>query len=219
VGPGQRAPESVVRYELGAVVARRRAASSAAIGACTALAPLLLGVELLPRVGWSPTPTFWAVAAAIVVLIVVRTVVSYSTAVRRLVALRVTLEDDVLSNESASDRLAIPRARIARMVEIHGALGGISVESEPDTNGVVLVVSVPRGGERFGEMRAALERWRTIERRPRLGLGVRVLFGAGIVAAIFFLPFLLDDFARTKAVAALLVVLAWGVTRWTMRGR
>jgi hypothetical protein len=200
-------------------VARRRAGISAVIGACTALAPLLLAVELLPRVGWSPSVTFWAVAGAIGVLIVVRTFVSYSTALRRLAALRVTLEDDVLSTESASDKLAIPRARIARMVEIHGALGGVRVESEPDTNGVVTVVSVPRGGERFGEMRAALERWRTIERRPRLGLGVRVLFGAGVVAAIFFLPFLLDDFARTKAVAAILVVLAWGVTRWTMRGR
>ena len=37
--------------------------------------------------------------------------------------------------------------------------------------GVVLVASVPRGGERFGDVRAALEQWRPIERRPRLGRG------------------------------------------------
>jgi hypothetical protein len=201
------------------VAARRRAAASAAIGACTAIAPLLLGLELLPRVGWSPTPAFWAVGGAIGVLIVVRTVVQFSTARRRLGALRVSLEDDVLTTESLGDKLAIPRARIGRVVEIDGTLGGVRVESLPDASGAVTVISMPRGGDRFGEMRAAIERWRSIERRPRLGVGVRLLFGIGVVTAIFFLPFLLDDFARTKAVAAILVLLAWGVTRWTMRGR
>jgi len=209
------------------VAARRRAAASAAIGACTAIAPLLLAVELLPRVAgdgtrqgaWSPPFGFWAVAAAIGALIVVRAGVQYTSARRRLGALRIAIEDDCLVAESLSDKLTIPRARVSRVVEIDGALGGVRVESQPDLSGGGVVISVPRGGNNFGELRAALERWRSIERRPRLGVGVRLLFGIGVVTAIFFLPFLLDDFARTKAVAAILVLLAWGVTRWTMRGR
>jgi len=34
------------------------------------------------------------------------------------------------------------------------------------------------------------------------------------------MPFVLDDFvARSKVVAAVIVLLAWAVARWTMRGR
>ncbi len=200
-------------------MARRRAAAGAFIGASTALAPLLLGVELLPRVGWSPSSTFWVIAAGIALLVVVRTWVQYSAARRRLGALAVTLDDEALSTETSTNRLSIPRTRIARVVEVDGLLGGVRVESTPDAGGVVLVASVPRGGDRFGDIRAGLERWVPIERRPRLGVGVRLLFGAGVVAVIFFLPFLVDDFARSKAVVAILVLLAWAVTRWTMRGR
>jgi hypothetical protein len=188
----------VIRYELGAAAARRRAAAGSAIGAATALAPVVLGLELLPHLGWSPTGIFWAVAAAIG-----------------------ALDDDAIATATPSDTLTVPRARVARIVEVHGALGGLRVESQPDPRtGVVLIASVPRGGDRFGDVRAALERWRPIERRPRLGVGVRVLSGAAVVAAVFFLPFLLDDFvARSKVAAAFLVVLAWAVARWTMRGR
>jgi hypothetical protein len=209
----------VIQYALGEPAARRRAAAGAAIGACTALAPLLLALELLPRFGWTPSVTFWAVAVALGALVVVRAVTQYASASRRLAALRVTVDDDAVATETPSDRLSIARARVARILEVDGALGGVRVESVPDENGVVVVASVPRGGEGFGDVRAGLEQWRSIERRPRLGRGVRLLFGAGIVAAIFFLPFLLDDFARSRPVAALLVLMAWAVTRWTMRGR
>ncbi len=221
MGAGKRAPESVIRYELGAAAARRRAAAGSAIGAATALAPVVLGLELVPRLGWSPTGIFWVVAVAIGALVVARTVSHYATARRRLGALRVTVDDDAIATATPSDTLTVPRARVARIVEVHGALGGLRVESQPDPRtGVVLIASVPRGGDRFGDVRAALERWRPIQRRPRLGVGVRVLSGAAVVAAVFFLPFLLDDFvARSKVVAALLVVLAWAVARWTMRGR
>jgi hypothetical protein len=164
---------------------------------------------------------FWAVAAAIGALVVARTASQYTTARRRLGSLRVTIDDDAIATATSSDALTVPRERIARIVEVHGALGGLRVESEPDPRtGVVLIVSVPRGGDRFGDVRAALERWRPIDRRPRLGVGVRVLSGAAVVAAVFFLPFLLDDFvARSKLVAGLIVLLAWAVARWTMRGR
>jgi hypothetical protein len=211
----------VIRYRLGAPAAKRRAAAASAIGAATAVAPVVLGFELLPRLGWSPTGMFWLVAAAIGALIVVRTVSQYTTARRRLSALEVTLDDEGIATATPSDALTVARSRVARIVEVQGALGGLRVESEPDPRtGVVLVASVPRGGEHFGDVRAALERWRPIERRPRLGIGVRVLAGAAVVAAVFFLPFLLDDFVgRSRAVAGVLVLLAWAVARWTMRGR
>ncbi len=211
----------MIRYRLGAPAAKRRAAAASAIGAATAVAPVVLGFELLPRLGWSPTGMFWLVAAAIGALIVVRTVSQYTTARRRLSALEVTLDDEGIATATPSDALTVARARVARIVEVQGALGGLRVESEPDPRtGVVLVASVPRGGEHFGDVRAALERWRPIERRPRLGIGVRVLSGAAVVAAVFFLPFVLDDFVgRSRAVAGVLVLLAWAVARWTMRGR
>lgn len=224
MGPAQRAAEGVIRYQLGASAARRRAAAAAVVGATVGLAPLLLGLELLPRLpqlAWAPAGTFWAVAAGLGVLVIVRTALQYKTARRRLVALRITLDDEAISTETPSETLTIPRGRIARIVEIDGELGGVRVESEPDPqSGVVLIASVPRGGDGFGDFRARLEHWRAIERRPRWGVGVRLLFGVGIVAAVFFLPFLLDDFvARSKIVAAGLVVLAWIVARRTMRGR
>jgi hypothetical protein len=211
----------VIRYRLGATAAKRRAAAASAVGAATALAPVVLGLELLPRLGWSPTGIFWVLTAAVGTLLVVRTAAQYSTTRRRLMALEVTLDDDGIATATSSDTLSIPRARVARIAEVDGMLGGLRVESEPDPRtGVVLVATVPRGGERFGEVRAALEQWRPLDRRARLGPGVRVLSGAAVVAAVFFLPFVMDDLvARSKVLPAVLVLLAWAVTRWTMRGR
>jgi hypothetical protein len=211
----------VIRYQLGARAANRRAAAAALISAATTLAPVVLGLELVPRLGWSPTAAFWALAVAVGVLFVVRAGSQYSTARRRLAALRITVDDEVIVTETARDALTIPRAEVERIVEIAGSLGGLRVEARPDRRtGVVLVATVPRGGENFGDVRAGLEAWRPIERRRRLGRGVRILLGAGVVAAVFFLPFLLDDLVgRSKAVAAALVLLAWVITRWVMRGR
>lgn len=211
----------MIRYRLGAAAAKRRAMAASVVGAVTAVAPVVLGLELLPRLGWSPNGIFWIVAAAIGALIVVRTASQFATTRRRLAALEVTLDDDGIATATSSDMLTVPRTRVARIVEVDGTLGGIRVESEPDARtGVILVASIPRGGERFGDIRAALEQWRPVERRARLGRGVRILSGAAVVAAVFFLPFVLDDLVtRSKVLPAVLVLLAWAVTRWTMRGR
>ena len=91
---------------------------------------------------------FWAVAVAIGALIVARTASQYTTARRRLASLRVTLDDDAIATATSSDALTVPRERIARIVEMRGALGGLRVESQPDPrSGVVIVASVPRGGD------------------------------------------------------------------------
>jgi hypothetical protein len=211
----------VIVYRLGDAAARRRAAVSAAVRAATALAPLVLAAELLPRLGWTPAGPLLVVGGGLFTLVVVRAAVQYGTSSRRLGALRVTIDEDGVATETSGDRLTVPRARIARIVEIDGALGGIRVESAPDAaSGVVTSASVPSGGEGFGAVRAKLEQWRTIERRGKAGSGARVLIGLAVVMAVFFLPFVLDDFvARSKILAGLVVVLAWAAIRWTMRGR
>ena len=213
----------MIHYSLGAAAARRRAAAASAIGAATALAPVVLGLELLPRLGWiRRRGCSGSSGAAIGALVVARTASQYATARRRLGGARRDARRRRHRHRHV-ERHVDGRARRASLASSRSRerSAGLRVESEPDArSGVVLVASVPRGGERFGDVRASLERWRPIERRPRLGVRVRLLFGAGVVAAVFFLPFLLDDFvARSKAVAAVLVLLAWAVARWTMRGR
>jgi hypothetical protein len=220
LGPGQRPPEDVIRYRLGDAEATRRARWGSVVGASSSLAPIALAIVLLHRLGWAPTTVFWAVVACLVVLVVTRAIAGYSSARRKLSALVVTLSEDDIHVASTRDGYAILRARVARIVEIDGSLGGLRVESYPDARGVVFEARVPRGGKGYAEVRARLESWRTIERRGRRAPRVRVALGALVVAGIFFVPFLLDDFvAHSKLVAAGLVAAMWLVMRVVTRGR
>jgi hypothetical protein len=221
VGPGQRPPEDVIRYRLGDVEATRRARWAAGVGAISSLAPVGLAIVLLHRLGWAPTTGFWAIVGGLVTLVVTRAGVVYSSARRKLAALRVTLSEEDIQVASTRDGYAIARPRVARIVEIDGSLGGLRVESYPDArSGMVFEVRVPGGGEGYAEVRARLESWRTIERRGRRAPRVRVAIGALVVAGIFFVPFLLDDFvAHSKLVAAGLVAAMWLVMRGVTRGR
>jgi hypothetical protein len=191
----------VIRYQLTASAANKRALAAALVRAATSMAPVVLCIVLLRRVGWAPTVAFWAVAAALCGLVVVRAVVGYSGARRRLASLAVTLEDD--------------------SIRVDGSLGGLRVEGLPDPRTrVVHVASVPRGGPGYGEVRASLASWRPIDRRGRRGPAVRLAIGALVVAGIFFLPFVLDDFvARSRLLGAALVAGTWLVMRAAVRGR
>jgi hypothetical protein len=211
----------VIEYRLPPDVARRRAQAAAVVRGMTSLMPVVLAVVLLRRLGWAPTGAFWAVVAALVGLVVARALVGYGTARRRLAALKVTVDDTSIRVDGAREGWAIDRSRVARIVEIDGALGGVRVESVPDPrSGVVFVVDVPRGGAGWADVRAAVESWRPVERRSRRGPAVRLLVGALVVGGIFFLPFLLDDFvARSKLVAAALVAATWIAMRLALRGR
>ena len=211
----------MIRYTLPPGASQRRALVTALARALTSLAPVLLAVVLLRRMGWAPTGMFWAVVAALVALVVVRAVVGYSSARRRLGSMAIVLEDDEIRIEGLRDGWSVLRARTARIVEVEGSLGGLRVESEPDgRSGVVYVVDVPRGGEGFAEVRARLETWRPVERRGRRGRTMRLAMGALVVAGIFFLPFLLDDFvARSRVLAAALVAGMWIAMRMALRGR
>jgi hypothetical protein len=220
VGPGQRAPEDVIRYRLGDAEATRRARWDAGVGAISSLAPLGLAMVLLRRLGWAPTTGFWAIVDGLVTLVLTRAVVRYSSVRRKLGALVVTLGEEDIQVVSTRDGYVIPRLRVARIVEVSGSLGGLRVESYPDARGVVFEARVPGGGEGYAEVRARLASWRTIERRARRAPRVRVAMGAVVVAGIFFVPFLLDDFvAHSKLVAAGLVAALWLVMRGVTRGR
>jgi hypothetical protein len=215
------AASPTLRYRLGDVQASRRALASSLIGAATALAPVVLAVILLRRLGWAPGALFWAVGAALGALVVVRAVLSFSGARRRLRALVVTIDDDAIRADGTRAGDSLARTRVARLVEIDGALGGLRVASDPDPGtGDVHEIRVPRGGEGYADVRARLESWRPVERRGRRGPAVRLVLGALVVAGIFFIPFLLDDFVvRSRILAAALVGGVWIAMRAAMRGR
>jgi hypothetical protein len=211
----------VIRYRLGDAEATRRARWASAVRAVGSLAPLTLAIVLLFRLGWAPTAAFWGVVGVLVVLVATRAALGYASTRRKLRALVVTVSDEDIHVENARDGYAIPRDRVALIVEVDGSLGGLRVESRPDPrSGVVFEAQVPRGGEGYAEVRDRLESWRTVERRGRRGPAMRLVVGALVVAAIFFVPFLLEDLvARSKLVAAGLVAGMWLVMRAVMRGR
>jgi hypothetical protein len=211
----------VIRYRLGGAEAARRARWASVVRAVSSLAPIALAIILLHRLGWAPTPAFWAVAAVLVGLVVTRAALGYSRTQRMLRSLVVTVSDEDIHVENVRDGYAIPRTRVARILEVEGSLGGLRVESLPEARtGVVFEAQVPRGGEGYTDVRGRLESWKTIERRGRRGPAVRVAMGAAVVAAIFFVPFLLEDFvARSKLLAAALVAGMWLVMRVALRGR
>jgi hypothetical protein len=196
--------------------------TAAVLGAATSTAPLLLAAALLRRLGWGPSAAFWVVVAGLGLLVVVRHSVLYGATRRRLRALVVVVSDDGIRQTTTRDVCAIGRAGVARIVEVEGALGGLRVEAWPDPAGGVSVVSVPRGGAglSFAEVRSRLERWRPIERRGRRGPATRLALGAAIVIVFFFAPFVLEDFvARSKLLAAALVVGAWAAMRAALHAR
>jgi hypothetical protein len=104
------------------------------------------------------------------------------------------------------------------VIEVTGSLGGLRVESAPDARGEVTVVDIPRGGEAWAEARATIARWGRLEGRSRRGLAVRVGAALAVVAGMFFLPFLFEDFvARSRIAAAVVVVGSWVAVRAAMR--
>ena len=221
MGANERPPESLIAYRLPATEANKRAVATALVRAASQLMPLVLAVVLLRRLGWAPTAAFWAVVAAVVVLVTVRAVVGWSAARRMLGKLVVTVSDDEVRVDGVREGWTIPRARVAHMLEIAGALGGLRVESLPDPrSGVVFVADFPRGGAGFAEVRARLQTWGTVARRGRRGPAVRVVIGVLVVVAIFFVPFLLEDVvARSRWIAAALVAGMWLVMRAALRLR
>ena len=230
-GDGDPVPTDVA-YRLTARAASQRALAGAVLGSARSLAPIVLAVVLLHRLGWAAPSVFWMVAAALSALVVVRAAVGYGRTRRRLASLVVTVTGETIAVAfrppsvgagtpyPAADDYAIERRRVARIVEIDGPLGGIVVQSEPDArSGAVLSARVPRGGDGYAAVRRALEGWRPFHRRGRRGPAARVAVFGLVVAGIFFVPFFLDDFvARSRLLGAVVVAALLLVVRGAVRG-
>jgi hypothetical protein len=221
MGARERTPEGVILYRLGDAAAARRARAMAAVGALASLAPVALAAVLLDKLDLPAASgvAFWFVAGFLGLLVGVRAAVGYGVANKRLRALVVTVEPESIRMQAGRLASTVERAAVARIVEIGGPLGGLRVDSTPDARtGAVSVVRVPRGGDAFGEVRERLEQWRPVERRGRRPVVARLALGIFVVAAIFFLPFVLDDFvARSRVLAALAVAAMWLAVRRVLR--
>jgi hypothetical protein len=208
-----------VSYRLGERAIETRARATAAIDLATALAPIALVLVLRHRLGYALSAWQWAVAAALVALTATRAVVRYRALARRLRKLVVTADEEGLRVDTASARIEVGRELVARIVDIDGPLGGLRVQLTRDASpDGPKRIDVPRGGERFGELRAQLAQWRAVERAGRRSRTARVLIGALVVVGIFFLPFFLEDFvARSRVLAFALVLGVWVAIRLTVR--
>ena len=207
-------------YRLPAAATRQRALAGAALGFGRSLAPVVVAVVLLRRLGWGTPPVFWAVAAGLVALVATRAIVVYGRARRRLGSLVVTVTDETIAVRTMREGYSIERGQVARMLEVPGPLGGMLVESTPDAgSGVVLVAQVPKGGHTYSAVRQRLERWRPICRQARRGPVRRIAVFGVVVASIFFVPFFLDDFvAHSKLLGVAMVAGLLALLRSTVRG-
>ena len=191
-----------MRYVLDERAIRGRATWSAAIGSASTLAPALLVVVLVSKLGYTPERYTWGFGALLALLAVVRGFASHAQLARGLGAFEVTLEDDAIAIKTTRRTVRVVRANVERIREVGGPLGGLRVEAR----GAPSRVDIPRGGERFGELRSLLERWTPIVRPTRRGRTVRVALGAVVVLSIFFVPFVLDDLVGRSRVLSMVVV-------------
>lgn len=207
----------MTEYRLDPPIARRRAAAGAAAGTVAALAPVLVGLALLARANErAGAPLLGAGAAAIAVLAALRTLLAYRRARAELGALRVEAREDALLVRTRRGTRRVPLDAVERVVEYPGWLGGLRVELADGwdgTRGAPGFLDVPRGGDGFGELRAALDRVKPIATPRRRGAAARVALGAAIVLGLFFVPFLLADLGRSPLVVLAIVVLAWAALR------
>jgi hypothetical protein len=204
-------------YRFDARAARFRARWSAALESAATLAPALLVVALLSKLGAAPLALVWPFAAALALLAIARGFVRHARLLRHLSRFEVTLDDDALDAKSARGVVHVVRAQVERAREFGGALGGLRVWYRPssppqakDHADEPLWLDVPRGGATYAELRSALAAWTTIERPTPRTRGARLVFGAIVVLGIFFVPFILDDLVgRSRFGAVALVGALW----------
>ncbi len=103
----------MIRYRLGDSEATRRACAAATVRGAASLAPIVMAVLLLRRLGWAPSASYGLVAGVLVVLIVTRALVGYARMRRKLRALTVTVGEKDIRVETSGDGYSIPRERVA----------------------------------------------------------------------------------------------------------
>ena len=215
-------PASVVyRLEENAIASRARVA--AAIGSASNLGPALLVVVLLvelrylsPLLALSGTGVLGALALA-------RATLKYRQIVRHLRAFEVVVGEAFLVVKTVAGDEQVAREAVERLIAIDGALGGLRVELAPTTDeDEGRRLDIPRGGERFGDLRAELATWRPVERAPDQLARRRWVRGALIVVmvfSIFFVPFFMDDLVGRSRPLTIALVFALWLAMLIARGR
>lgn len=185
--------------------------------------PAIFGLVLLLRTGAALDRTLvWGVCGAIAVLGTVRSVIAFRRTRAELSALKIEMENDVALVRTRRKTHRVPREAVESITEIPGWLGGLRVnlaEGWDGSRGSPAYLDVPRGGEGFGELRAALEKWKTVELPKRRGRIARIAIGLGIVLGLFFVPFLVADVGQSPILAAALVLAAFVAMRIALSRR
>jgi hypothetical protein len=200
-----------VRYALAPRVIVTRARVVAASGGAIAVAPAWLVVVLLAQLGLTSRPVALGLAVAVGLVGAARASIEYVRARKRLSTLAIDVEGDEIVVTSARGKTLVPATAIARIVEVEGDYGGLRVELVDGS--VPSRFDVPRGGEAFGELRAWLSARAPIERAPRRGMVSRIALVAGVVLALFFVPFVVADARGSRVAVAIVLLVAWGATR------
>ena len=202
-----------------AVLRARRSALASTFGA---LAPAGVAVAMVGRLDLTPR-TYTGVAVGLLVLLAVgRCAAAYRQILRHLEAFSVAvLATDAIAITTRLRSYPLDPSSIVRVIERGGALGGLQLvlaagwdgsEDSPES------VDIPAGGVAYGELRAAIEAIRPIERPRKRTRVVRVAIAVGVVVGIFFLPFVpLDGFGGSKLVPLALALLAWTLARTILR--
>jgi hypothetical protein len=208
-----------VRYTLGERAVNARARTTALVGTGIAAAPLVMVVIVLRKLGYPLGGVALAIGGGLAALLVVRGYAEYVRVRRRLGLFHVDFDESTIVVVSRSARLELASTAIERIVAIDGPLGGLRVLVRGGgTAEIPERVDVPKGGERFAELRDRLASWAPIERAGRRGRATRIVLGVAVVVGIFFLPFVFDDFvARSKAAAFVVILGIWLAMRVVAR--
>ena len=192
-------------YRLDEAAARSRARIVAAVGTAQALTPAVLVVVLVHKLGYVPDRIAVGGGAALIALALVRGFAEHARVVSRLARFEAEPGEDVLRIVFGAADVALAWSELSRATEVPGRLGGLRVETADGGR-----FDLPRGGQGFGELRAAIAAKIPVSPAPRRARNVRVALGVGLVLAMFFVPFALDDVMGRSRLAALgIVAAAW----------
>lgn len=211
------------RYRLADSAIARRALFGALAETVSATAPPLFVLLVLGRLAVAPPQYLAAGGALLVVLALVRAWTTLKRLKRHLKQFVVEVGPlDVLIGTLRGEH-RVPRPAIERIREIPGVLGGLRLDLMQGWDGKddsPELVDVPRGGEGFSELRAALEDIRPLEAPKRGRRELRIVLFVVVIASIFFVPFILDMIGGQSRLIALGVVLAvWVGMRILLRPR
>jgi hypothetical protein len=212
-----------VKYSLDAAIVTKRALAGAAAGTIATVGPVVFGLVLLLRTGASMDPTLvWGVCIALGVLAAVRSLIAFQRMRSELSGLAIDAGEETLEVKTRRRTHSLPRSAIESIVEVPGWLGGlrvILVERWDGTRDAAEYLDIPRGGEGFGELRAALEKWKTVELPKRRGRFARIAIGIAIVLGLFFVPFLVADVGQSPILAAAMVLAGFVAMRIALSRR